>query len=559
MTTQITDLHPKELWSYFQQITQIARTSGQEKHIQRFVEDFALSLGLETYRDSVNNIIVKKPATKGMENKQGIILQAHLDIIPQPRNHLVYNRHSASSQQCNYLPNHCDAYTTAYKNDENYKHHTIDEAQMATYSNEHYPYTNANTQTNTGINAYIDGEWVTAEDAILGSDNGIGVAAILSLLASTDIAHGNIEALFTSSAQSGMIGAFGLKANVLQGDILLNLDAKTNGKLFVGCAGGIEAFCNLPIERQACPEHYHTYKINVCSLKGGHSGMNIIHQRANANKLLIRWLGSINYFLPTSDPTYQTVQMLGLNGGNVCNAIPNQAELTFATSRIDKVIVHSKKFFQKIREEYAGIEDNIQYTIEPVPIQNARCLTKAKQIQVVALLNASPDGVYRMSTGNKNLVESSSNLSIIRTTEEHIDAQFLIRSASKSVKNHIRAKFCGLYGLVGTKVIYAGDYEGWTSEPDSEIVKTMQQTGTSIFGFTPNTQGTHCGLECAIIANTYPHLDMVSIGPTIQNAHSPNERVNIVSVDRFYRWLLATLEAAPEKHKKTLDRLVEYH
>lgn len=508
----ITQLQPQQVWHYFHQLNQIPRPSYHEEQIQQYMLEFGQSLGLQTSRDEVGNIIIKKPATQGMENRKGVILQSHLDMVAQANKDTLHD-------------------------------FTTDPIQ-------------------TLIKTTDTGDWVTANGTTLGADNGMGVAAIMAVLASKDIAHGDIEALFTSTEETGMVGAFGLQAGLLDGEILLNLDSEDEGELYVGCAGGVDATCQIPITYEAMPEDMSVYKVTLKSLRGGHSGLNIIDQRGNANKLLARWLVEVD-----KDLKQMPVRLISFNGGNLRNAIPREGELIIATGQYESVATHLNHYLATLNKEYQGIEQNIELTIEPVAndanaCPQSTCLTINSHNKVINAINATPNGIYRMSNDMAGLVETSCNIGIVathqqpvavnnveeNTAEENIvEVNILLRSSLDSAKQQLANEIRSLYALIDVQTQFDGDYPGWNPNPNSQILQIMKQTGKQVFGDTPEIKGIHAGLECGILGINYPHWDMISFGPTIRGAHSPDERVQIESVASFYEWLLATLKQIPEK------------
>ncbi len=482
----ILSLQPAQVWHYFHQLNQIPRPSKHEEQIQQFMLDFGNGLGLETFRDTIGNIIIRKPATAGMENRRGVVLQSHLDMVPQANND----------------SNHC------FETDP--------------------------------IETVIDGDWVKANGTTLGADNGMGVAAIMAVLAADDIVHGDLEALFTCDEETGMTGAFELQPDVLRGDILLNLDSEDEGELYVGCAGGVDLTVELPLQRQAVPANHALLRVKLTGLRGGHSGLNIIDQRGNANKLLARWLAGTGRELG--------VRLIDFRGGNLRNAIPREGELLLAVADINAVITDLAAYQRTLAREFAGIENNIVLSTESVDEPAAQVLTPPSQATVVNAINACHNGVYRMSVDFAGLVETSSNLAIVETADTALTLQCLLRSANDSVREQLAQEMASTFALAGaSRIDFCGDYPGWQPNPNSAILQVMKETGKAVFGQTPAIKAIHAGLECGILGGHYPHWDMISFGPTIRSPHSPDERVHIPSVATFYEWLLVTLKAIPEK------------
>lgn len=486
MKHTLSGLQPQVVWDNFYQLTQIPRPSKHEQAIQAFMLDFGQGLGLETFRDEVGNIIIRKPATAGYESCRGVILQSHLDMVPQANSDTPHD------------------FTT------------------------------------DPIAAYVDGDWVTAKGTTLGADNGIGVAAIMAILAADDLSHGPIEALLTCDEETGMTGAFGLKNNVLSGDILLNLDSEDEKELYIGCAGGVDGIFTLPIQREEMTANLSTYRIHLSGLKGGHSGIDIIQQRGNANKLLARFLTFIDGL---------GVRLGEFNGGNLRNAIPREATATIALAAKQLSTLQGKlaAFTDILHAEYAVVEPNISLTIREITAHSDnRLLTVNSHKRLLSAINACPNGVHRMSLDMDNLVETSSNLAIVKTQETQIQLDCLLRSSLDSARDELAQQIRSVFSLAGADCRYQGAYPGWQPNPDSSILQVMQKTGQALFGESPKLCSIHAGLECGILGGIYPHWDMISFGPTIRAPHSPDEKVHIDSVNHFYAWLVATLQAIPQ-------------
>ena len=484
MDKNLTALKPSLVWKHFAAITQIPHPSHHEEKIREYVVNFAKAQGLEHSVDEANNVYVYKPATPGMEGKKGIIMQAHLDMVPQKNNDKEFD----------------------FENDP--------------------------------IEAYVDGEWVTANGTTLGADNGIGAAAILAVLEDDTIAHGEIEALFTATEETGMDGAFGLKGGLLKGDILLNLDSETEGELYVGCAGGLDANITLPYAPVATPQGYKAYTLEVKGLKGGHSGIQIGYQRANANRELFRILLH----------TELEVLLASVDGGGLRNAIPREAVATVLVKESDAaafeaaVAAHEKV----VIAEYDGIEDSVSITATPtelpaeiIPSEVATALAKA--------VVGAPNGVVKMSIAMEGLVQTSSNLARVVSNGECVKLQCLLRSSVNSEKHALGEAIKGVFELAGATVELSGDYDGWKPNMASPILKAMTESYEALYGRQPAITAIHAGLECGIIGGVYPNLDMISFGPTICYPHSPDEKVEIASVAKFYDFLLHALKNAPEK------------
>ncbi|MBS9781710.1 MAG: aminoacyl-histidine dipeptidase [Gammaproteobacteria bacterium] len=484
MTSELLSLKPAAVWQYFYQLTQVPRPSKHEDKIQAFMVEFGQSLGLETIHDDIGNVIIKKPASKGYEDRLGVILQAHLDMVPQANNDTPHDF------------------------------------------------------VNDPITAYIDGEWVTAKGTTLGADNGIGVAATMAVLADKDIKHGPVEALFTCDEETGMTGAFGLKDDVLDGDILLNLDSEEEKELCIGCAGGIDGEFHLPITRHDKPSEKPLYELTIKGLKGGHSGVDIHLQRGNANKLLGRWLTLID----------TDFDLINFNGGNLSNALPREATAVIGAADTDKASVEkATDTFKKIlTREYGDLEPDVELLIEPAGIvENTHALTDNSKKALLNAITACHHGVYRMSVDIEGLVETSNNLAIIKTTDEDVQFDCMLRSSVDSARDELVAHLTASFEMAGATAEFSGAYPGWQPNPKSAILEVMKSTAEQLFGITPPIQAIHAGLECGLLGGVYPHWDMISFGPTICFPHSPDEKVKIDTVAPFYEWLLLTLENIP--------------
>ncbi|MCL3781736.1 aminoacyl-histidine dipeptidase [Prolixibacteraceae bacterium JC049] len=488
MSNEITKLEPKALWENFYKLTQIPRPSNHEDQIQEFAYNFGKELGLETIKDEVGNIIIRKPATPGMENRKGVIFQGHLDMVPQ-------------------------------KNSD--KDHDF---------------------TKDPIETMIDGEWVTANGTTLGADNGIGVAAAMAVLASKDIEHGPVEALFTATEETGMDGAEGLKAGVLQGDILLNTDSEDEGELYVGCAGGEDVTGKFGYQLADVPADHVAYELAITGLKGGHSGMDIILGRGNANKLFFRILKRAAEKVGA--------RLASINGGSLRNAIPREA-FGVVTVPADKAaefeaLVAACK--EVAASELAATEPFLDVTVEKTDMPEKLMCAEA-QSKITHVVRACPNGVIRMSDDMKGLVETSCNMAIVKSNAEtqEVEIAILMRSSVDTAKNSLGSRIESLFTLAGGKTEFFGAYPGWQPNMDSPILKTMQEVYNAKYGKTPEIKAIHAGLECGILGGTYPNWDMISFGPTIRFPHSPDEKVNIPTVQKFWDFLVETLKNIPVK------------
>ncbi len=488
MSHEIFELEPKRLWKHFYQLTQIPRPSNYEGQIQDFVCHFGKELGLETIKDEAGNIIIRKPATAGMENRQGVILQGHLDMVPQ-------------------------------KNSD--KEHDF---------------------TKDPIEAFVDGEWVTANGTTLGADNGIGVAAAMAVLASDDLEHGPLEVLFTATEETGMDGAEGLKAGVLQGDIFLNTDSEDEGELYVGCAGGEDANIRFTYSEEKVPANTVAFKLDVTGLKGGHSGMDIILQRGNANQVFFRLLHEAHGQVGA--------RLASINGGSLRNAIPREAfgVITVEAEKADELKRIVEDEFILIKAELAATEPEIKLAVADTDLPD-ELIDRDTQLRLTKSVLACPNGVIRMSDSVPGLVETSTNLASVKSDSEGktIAIACLMRSSVDSAKEILAKRIDAVFSLAGANVEFSGAYPGWQPNMASPILKTMQSVYQQKYGKVPEIKAIHAGLECGILGGTYPHWDMISFGPTIRFPHSPDEKVNIASVLKFWDFFVETLKSIPEE------------
>lgn len=486
MSCNISTLKPQIVWKHFAEICNIPHPSSHEEAIREYVVNFAKSQNLECRVDEANNVIVRKPATEGMEDRGVLILQAHLDMVPQKNNEKVFDF------------------------------------------------------TKDSIEPYIDGEWVTADGTTLGADNGIGAAAILAVLESSDIRHGAIEALFTATEETGMYGAFGLQAGELQGDILLNLDSEAEGELYVGCAGGVDLNVIFKVEDVEVKGDYKSIEICVKGLKGGHSGVDIILGRANANKLLFR-------LLKLAKDKYG-VQLSSVNGGDLRNAIPRESKaiVLVPTANESDLLAAVKAFETDVVAEYKGIEESISVEMNSVDTVEMMIASDSQSKLINAVCDA-PNDVINMSRSMQGLVQTSSNLAIVSSSEGEVSVQCLLRSASDAEKASLAKDLSAVFESAGASVELTGAYSGWDPNMDSPILKAMGDSYEALYGTKPKVTAIHAGLECGIIGGNYPDMDMISFGPTICFPHSPDEKVEIESVAKFWDFLCNTLGNAPKR------------
>ncbi len=486
MSKEISNLYPQALWKYFYGLTQIPRPSKNEAKVIQFVKDFGEKLGLETIVDEVGNVIIKKPATPGMENRQGIVLQGHLDMVPQAN----------SDSNHDFLKD--------------------------------------------PISAYVDGEWVTADGTTLGADNGMGVAAAMAVLEATDIPHGPIEGLLTIDEETGMTGAFGLKPGILDGDILLNMDSEDEGELYVGCAGGTNANITFDFKAEEAPASVSAVKLGVKGLKGGHSGIDIPLERGNSNKLLFRFI-------------FETIEEYGLKigrieGGSLRNAIPRESSVTVlvASDKVEELKKALLDFTISVKKEFSSADPGLETSFEPTEMPDS-VMDSDTALRLTKAVYACPNGVMRMSTDMKGLVETSTNLAIVKTIGNQVKIQCLIRSSVDSAKEDLKNMFTSLFDLAGGSIVFDGEYQGWKPNLDSPILKSSQEVYNKLYGKIPEIKAIHAGLECGILGGSYPKWDMISFGPTIRFPHSPDEKVNIETVGKFWDFLVAVLADAPFK------------
>lgn len=487
MAAEIKDLYPQRLWGYFYDFTQIPRPTGHMEAVTRFVTQVGKGLGLETLQDGIGNVLIRKPATPGMEHLKTVTLQAHLDMVPQKNS------------------------TT--------KHDFITDP----------------------INAYIDGEWVKAHDTTLGADNGIGAATILAIMSDDTLQHGPLEGLFTIDEEVGMDGAVNLKAGFLEGEMMLNLDSEREGELFVGCAGGADLNISFQFkEEKEIPEGDVAVKISLTGLKGGHSGVDIHLGRANANKLIFR-------FLKEAVCDYGA-RLSSIEGGTLRNAIPREAfaVITIPGDNVEALWELVSDYQDLFNEEYKGIENTISFVAE-ITDMPATLIPEVIQDDLINAVEGCQNGVISMLAEFPDTVESSSNLALVKSADELIEIKILVRSSSESRKMAVCSSLESVFSLAGAKVEYGNSYPGWQPNAHSPLLKIMENTYDELWGTKPAVKVMHAGLECGIIMGQYPYLDIVSFGPTIEHPHSPDERVNIPSVKKFWEYLTATLEKIPKK------------
>jgi dipeptidase D len=484
----LSNIEPQIIWKNFSALNAVPRPSKKEERVIKFIVDFAKSLQLDYIIDEVGNVIVKKPATFGMENRKNVVLQSHLDMVHQKNNDTVFD---------------------------------FDKQ---------------------GIDMYIDGDFVKAKGTTLGADNGLGVATIMAILESTDIPHPAIEALFTIDEETGMTGAMGLKAGVLTGEILLNLDTEEDDELDIGCAGGIDvtAIANYD-EEDIKPDDFIALEITVKGLRGGHSGMDIHKGFGNANKIMNRLL-----FHAHEDFGLQIVK---LNGGSLRNAIPRESVAHVLVPKIyeDVFLFESNEIIKDIKNELKTTEPNLQISISNSDKIHNKVMPSLAQFYFLRAIYAAHNGVYRMSADFDNLVETSNNIAKIKVEAGEVIIENLTRSSVESSKYDLAHALKSVYELMGCEVTFSGAYPGWTPNPNSAILKVMSENYERLFDHKPRVVACHAGLECGILGQNYPQMDMISFGPNIYGAHSPDECASISSVEKYWQLVKETLNNIPIK------------
>lgn len=486
MSQDVRALEPKALWNKFADLNAVPRPSKKEERVIKFMKDFGAKLGLETIEDEVGNVIIKKPATAGMEDRVTIVMQSHLDMVHQKNNDTVFD---------------------------------------------------FDTQ---GIEMYVDGDWVKAKGTTLGADNGLGVATIMAILESTDIPHPAIEALFTIDEETGMTGAMGLKGGLLTGDILLNLDTEEDDEIGVGCAGGIDVTARRTYEEEETPEFKIGYQVEVKGLQGGHSGMQIHEGLGNANKIMNRVLfdGFENFGLRISQ----------IEGGSLRNAIPRESKAIIAIDAI-----HEEAFLAEMKEQANTIKKELK-TMEPdLEILVTKTETPEKimdlgvQEGVTRAIYAALNGVYRMSADIPELVETSNNIARVTIKDGEIEIACLTRSSVESSKLDLANTLRATFELTGCEVEFSGDYPGWTPNMEASILKVVTNVYERLNNEKPHVAACHAGLECGILGQNYPDMEMISFGPNIKGAHSPDERAQISSAQKYWKFVLEILKEIPKK------------
>lgn len=486
MSSEIRALQPTVLWNKFADLNAIPRASKKEEHVIEFIKNFGTNLGLETIEDKVGNVIMRKPATKGMEDRKPIVMQSHLDMVHQKNNDTIFD---------------------------------------------------FNTQ---GIEMLIEGDWVKAKGTTLGADNGLGVATIMAILESDTIAHPPLEALFTIDEETGMTGAMHLQSNVLKGEILLNLDTEEDDEIGVGCAGGVDVTATRAYDVEDTPNNTLAYNLKVIGLQGGHSGMQIHEGLGNANKIMNRLLfeGFNNFGMRISK----------IEGGSLRNAIPREsvAKIVIATKHQSAFETYIKTSFNAIKNEYKTTEPKFKLNLETCKLPN-KVMELEAQEKLIKALYAACNGVYRMSVDIPDLVETSNNIAKVLVNNGTIKIECLTRSSVESAKWDLANTLKSTFELADFTVNFSGDYPGWQPNMDSGILKVMVPIYKRLNnGKEPHVAACHAGLECGILGQHYPNMDMISFGPNIKGAHSPDERAQISSTQKYWEFVLEILKEIPK-------------
>ncbi|MDR0227884.1 MAG: aminoacyl-histidine dipeptidase [Flavobacteriaceae bacterium] len=489
MSQEVRNLEPKALWNKFADLNAVPRPSKKEERVIEFMMNFGKNLGLETIKDEVGNVIIKKPATAGMENKKTVVMQSHLDMVHQKNNDTVFD---------------------------------------------------FDTQ---GIDMYVEDGWVRAKGTTLGADNGIGVAAIMAILESNTIPHPAIEALFTIDEETGMTGAKGLQGGMLEGEILLNLDTEEDDEIDIGCAGGVDVTATAEYDEEETPEASVGYRITVRGLNGGHSGMDIHKGLGNANKIMNRLLFDAfdNFGL----------QIAQIKGGSLRNAIPREsvAEVIIAKVYDEAFVFDMTSIVDEIKAELHTVDPNLEVIFDKLEEADMpkKVMPPMAQYFFVRAMQTAHNGVYRMSPDFEDLVEASNNIAKVEVGAGQLTVKCLTRSSVESSKFDVANGLRSAFELMGCEVEFSGSYPGWSPNPDSEILDVLVDIYEKQHGEKPNVVACHAGLECGILGTHYPEMDMISFGPTIRGAHSPVERANIESVQKFWNFVLEILVQIPER------------
>lgn len=485
---EVKDLNPKRVFEIFDEITKVPRPSKKEEKIRAYLLDFAREHGLKAKTDKVGNVAIFAPATPGYENAPKVILQGHMDMV-------------------------CES------NDKTFDF------------------------VNNPIKTIVDGEWVRADGTTLGADNGIGIAASLAVMTEPDLVHGPLQALITVDEETGMTGAFGVEKDMIEGDMLVNLDSEDDAEIFVGCAGGVDTVCTFTYNRSFAPKDFIYFKIDISKGLGGHSGGDIHLGRANANKLLARFLFNIS--------KQHEISLSEIDGGNLRNAIPRAAHAIVGvhTSKKEAVRVALNHFIAEVHNEYSDIEPNLEITMESVATPDF-CMDSASTVAIIRAIYSAPHGVVSMSRELEGLVETSTNLASVKMAD---DNKVIVTTSQRSsvdsrkwdIANQVEAHFL----LAGAEVTHGEGYPGWQPNMKSPLMAMARDAYKELYGITPAIKAIHAGLECGLFLEKFPTLDMVSFGPTLQGVHSPSERMHIPAVERFYEQLKLLLNKIAESKK----------
>ena len=484
MSAEIRALEPKELWNKFADLNDVPRPSKKEERVIQFMKDFGAKLGLETIEDEVGNVIIRKPASPGMENRKAIVMQSHLDMVHQKNNDTVFD---------------------------------------------------FDTQ---GIEMFVEGDWVKAKGTTLGADNGLGVATIMAVLESDTIVHPDLEALFTIDEETGMTGAKGLKGGILRGEILLNLDTEEDDEIGVGCAGGVDVTATKTYEEENVPQDFIAYNIEVKGLQGGHSGMQIHEGLGNANKIMNRLLYSV----------INAIQITEIDGGSLRNAIPRESSAIVVSHKNNDRFIESSllEIVERIKMELKTKEPDLEINFNTIEMP-LKMVNQDLSQNLIKAIYAAHNGVYRMSPDIPDLVETSNNIARVIVKDGKIKIGCLTRSSVESSKADLANALTSTFELAGCKVELSGDYPGWAPNMDSDILKVMVPIYERINnGEKPHVAACHAGLECGILGTNYPNMDMISFGPNIKGAHSPDERAQISSALKYWKFVLEILENIPK-------------
>lgn len=484
MGEKLGHLKPELLWNHFEEICRIPHPSRKEEKLAQYIVSFAEENDLESARDEFGNVVVRKPATPGKENLIPVVMQGHLDMVAEKNSDVT---------------------------------HDFDKDP---------------------IQCYIDGDWVKAKGTTLGGDNGIGVAAALAIMESKDLEHGPIEALFTLDEETGLFGAQALKPGFLSGKILMNLDSEEDGALYIGCAGGQNTFVKFKYDLKDVPEKTTAFEIKIAGLKGGHSGLDISTGRGNAIKLMTRLLHELNYTFG--------IRLVSINGGSKHNAIPRE---TFSVIRVAKkfaaeTLAFIERYNKIVQAELATVEPTLTVTASETK-SKSKVMDKTTTKNLIDSLYAVPNGVIKMSADIPGLVETSTNLAVVVTKGKAVEVTLSQRSSVESEKHDISNSIAAFFKLAKAEVIQGDGYPGWKPDIHSQVLVTMKNVYHQMYGNEPAVKAIHAGLECGIIKERYPDMDMISFGPTLMDVHSPDEKILISTVDKFWNLLAAVLKNIP--------------